>query len=130
MRKKRLFYWVVLTAILGIAFIGFRAASAAEEELDPLIVCKDTQKLVFENQLVRVVEERVPPGVAQAKHRHRHGVSIALSDYTNEETSYPSHKTMRRSRKAGDAGWREASVHESRNVGTTEEHVMRIELKY
>ena len=29
-----------------------------------------------------------------------------------------------------DAGWREASVHESRNVGANEEHLMRIELKY
>ena len=107
----------------------FRSARAAEE-LDPVIVCKDTQKLVFENQFVRVVEERVPAGVSQVKHQHRHGVSVALSDYTNEEINYPSREKVRRSRKAGDAGWREASVHESRNVGTSEEHLMRIELKY
>jgi hypothetical protein len=75
-------------------------------------------------------EERAPVGVSQVKHQHRHGVSVALSDYTNEEINYPSREKVRRSRKAGDAGWREASVHESRNVGTSEEHLMRIELKY
>jgi len=112
--------------VLGVA--EFRSAWAAEE-LDPLIVCKDTQKLVFENQFVRIVEERVPAGVSQVKHQHRHGVSVALSDYTNEEINYPSREKVRRSRKAGDAGWREASVHESRNVGANEEHLMRIELR-
>ena len=129
MRLSRLFAVLAVPLFLGLTLVPWQSASAAEE-LDPLIVCKDTQKLVFENQFVRVVEERVPAGVAQVKHQHRHGVSVALSDYTNEETSYPDHKTVRRSRKAGDAGWREASVHESRNVGTTEEHLMRIELKY
>ena len=129
MRFSRLLAVLLVPLFLGLTLAPWRTVSAAEE-LDPLIVCRDTQKLVFENQFVRVVEERVPAGVAQVKHQHRHGVSVALSDYTNEETSYPDHKTVRRSRKAGDAGWREASIHESRNVGTTEEHLMRIELKY
>jgi hypothetical protein len=35
-----------------------------------------------------------------------------------------------RSRNFGDVGWREASVHESRNVGKTEERLIRVELKY
>jgi len=129
MTRRKVYTSLAIWGTLLVLALGFDRASA-EEELDPLIVCKDTQKLVFENQLVRVVEERVPAGVLQAKHRHRHGISIALTDYTNEETSFPSMKTERRSRKMGDAGWREASVHISRNVGTTEERVMRIELKY
>jgi hypothetical protein len=129
MPRPRLFLVAIFCGVLVLGLAEFRSAAAAEE-LDPLIVCKDTQKLVFENQFVRVVEERVPAGVSQVKHQHRHGVSVALSDYTNEEVSYPSREKVRRSRKAGDAGWREASVHKSRNLGITEEHLMRIELKY
>ena len=129
MRGSRVFLIAIFCAVVVLGLAQFRSVRAAEE-LDPLIVCKDTQKLVFENQFVRVVEERVPAGVAQVKHQHRHGVSVAISDYTNEEINYPSREKVRRSRKAGDAGWREASVHESRNVGATEEHLMRIELKY
>jgi hypothetical protein len=128
MRRLRVFF-IAFFCVVVLSLATFRRAAAAEQ-LDPLIVCKDTQKLVFENQFVRVVEERVPAGVSQVKHQHRHGVSVALSDYTNEEINYPSREKVRRSRKAGDAGWREASIHESRNLGTSEEHLMRIELKY
>ena len=45
-------------------------AAGEPDPLDSLIVCKDTQKLIFENQYARVIEERVPPGIAQPKHRH------------------------------------------------------------
>ena len=129
MVKSRVLLLAVFCGVAGLVLTVARSAAAAEE-LDPLIVCKDTQKLVLENTFVRVVEERVPAGVAQVKHQHRHGISIALGDYTNEEINYPSMQKVTRSRKFGDVGWREASVHESRNVGKTEEHLIRVELKY
>jgi len=41
----------------------------------------ETQKLILENEFVRVFDIRLPPGVFEPKHSHAHGLTIALSDY-------------------------------------------------
>lgn len=99
------------------------------DPLDSLIVCKDTQKLIFENQFVRVIEERVPPGVAQPKHRHGHGVLIPLANSDIESMDDPGGQPTRRHLQFAEAGWREPVVHAVKNVGTTELLNIRIELK-
>jgi len=99
------------------------------DPLDSLVVCKDTQKLIFENQFARVIEERVPPGVAQPKHRHRHGVLIPLVNSDVESVDDPGGQPVRRHLQFGEAGWREPVVHAVKNVGTTELLNIRIELK-
>lgn len=105
------------------------APAGKPDPLDSLIVCKDTQKLIFENPFVRVIEERVPPGVAQPKHRHAHGVLIPLANSDIESVDDPGGQPVRRQLKIGEAGWREPVVHAVRNVGTTELLNVRIELK-
>ena len=99
------------------------------DPLDSLVVCKDTQKLIFENPFVRVIEERVPAGVAQPKHRHRQGVLIPLANSDVESVDDPGGQPVRRQLKFGEAGWREPVVHAVKNVGTTELLNIRIELK-
>jgi len=99
------------------------------DPLDSLIVCKDTQKLIFENPFVRVIEERVPVGVAQPKHRHRQGVLVPLANSDVESVDDPGGQPVRRPLKFGEAGWREPVVHAVKNVGTTELLNIRIELK-
>jgi len=99
------------------------------DPLDSLIVCKDTQKLIFENPFVRVIEERVPAGVAQPKHRHRQGVLVPLANSDVESVDDPGGQPVRRQLKFGEAGWREPVVHTVKNVGTTELLNIRIELK-
>jgi hypothetical protein len=108
---------------------GSGAPAGKPDPLDSLIVCKDTQKLILENQFVRVIEERVPPGVAQPKHRHAHGVLIPLANSDIESVDDPGGQPVRRQLKFGEAGWREPVVHAVRNVGTTELLNVRIELK-
>src|SRR5579862_1946904 len=76
------------------------------DPLDSLVACKDTQKLIFENAYVRVIEEKVPAGVAQPKHRHAKGVLIPLANSKIEsvdEGGQPVHREL----KLGDAGWRD-----------------------
>jgi hypothetical protein len=104
-------------------------APAASDPLDSLVVCKDTQKLIFENRFARVIEERVPPGVAQPRHRHQQGVLIPLADSTIEAVDDPAGRVARRQLKFGDAGWREPVVHAVRNVGQTELLNIRVELR-
>jgi hypothetical protein len=105
------------------------AAPARPDPLDSLVVCKDTQKLIFENQFARVIEERVPPGVAQPRHRHAQGVLVPLADSTIEAVDDPDGHVARRQLKSGEAGWREPVVHAVRNVGQTELLNIRVELR-
>ncbi|MGD0437057.1 MAG: hypothetical protein ABSB86_11375 [Bryobacteraceae bacterium] len=104
-------------------------SSAPPADLDSLLVCKDTLKLIFENQFVRVIDDRIPAGVAEPKHEHPHGLTIALADSDSEAVTYPGGETARRHASLGDVHWTEAVVHEVRNVGTTDSHTIRIELK-
>ena len=108
--------------------LGVRLAPA-QEELDSLKVCADTQKLLIENAFVRVIDDRIPAGIAEKKHQHKHGLTIVLGDYISEQTIYPERRVVRTPRKFGDVTWAEPVVHEVKNVGTTESRVIRIELK-
>jgi hypothetical protein len=120
-------------AVIGAGIIvaaGFLlSASPAEEELDSLKVCADTQKLILENPFVRVIDDRIPVGVTEPKHKHARGITIALSDYDIEQKTYPQATTKRSHRSFGEVNWGEPVVHEVHNVGQTPSHAIRIELK-
>ena len=125
---KRVFPICGAAAIcLSTAFLAW--PQAADDPLDSLKVCKETQHLIFENQFVRVIDDQIPPGVTEPMHRHRHSVSVYMSDYTNEQTTQDGKKTVQ-SRKAGVVSWSEATVHTVTNTGSTPSHQIRIELKF
>ena len=119
--------------VLGALFIAASAIlvrhSQAQGELDSLVVCRETQKLIFENPFVRVIDDAIPPGVSEPKHRHPHGVVIALTDADIETRTYPDGQPARHHNAKGTATWNEALVHDVKNVGTTPSHVIRIDLK-
>jgi hypothetical protein len=120
--------------LAGLLSVGLGAwftvrPQSDDDPLDSLKVCKDTQKLVFENQFVRVIDDTIPPGVTEPRHRHRHGVAVYLSDYVTEQITDDGKKTLQQ-RKLGLAAWSEAIIHQVRNTGTTPSHAIRIELKY
>jgi hypothetical protein len=112
---------------LGAVFVAWPQAS--DDPLDSLKVCAATQHLLFENQFVRVIEDSIPVGVSEARHSHRHGVVVCLTDYTVEQGFDNGPKTISQ-RKANTASWSEATIHTVKNVGTTPSHAIRIELKY
>ena len=124
MRTRRLVVVLIggaLAALLG----GLRLLHAQQETAPP----PDTQKLLLENPFVRVFEIRMPPGAFEARHSHGRGLTIALSDYDNETRSYPDGRVNRGHTKFGEVRWAEPVTHEARNVGATEQRVIRIELK-
>ena len=125
----RKFWKIVLPALLLLSLALVAWPQATDDPLDSLKVCAATQKLIFENQFVRVIDDSIPPGVTEPRHRHRHGVSIYLSDYTTESISDDG-KVTSQPRKSGVAHWNEATIHQVRNTGTTLSHAIRIELKY
>lgn len=89
----------------------------------------ETQKIILENEFVRVLDIHVPPGVFEPEHSHARGVTIALSDYDNETKTLPQGRISNSHTKFGDVKWAEPVTHEARNTGTSEQHVIRIELK-
>jgi hypothetical protein len=129
-KKPKKLLFGALAVFAAVLVVGLRPSSAQQEELDALKVCPDTQKLVLENTFVRVIEERLPPGAAQAKHRHPHGLTIAMSSFENDGFSYTDGHATKSVRTLGDVRFAEEIVHSGKNVSSTEQHVIRIELKY
>lgn len=103
------------------------AASTAFAQ-DPAKVTPGTHKVILENDRVRVLDVRVKPGQKVPTHSHPAYVVYALSDFKVKFT-YPGGKTAELAGKAGEASWREAETHAAENVGTTELHVLNVELK-
>ena len=116
----------------GALFVVFAVARGRSQtdDLDVLKVIPENYKLIIDNQFVRVLEARIPPGTEEKPHRHLKGVSVCLTEYTLESRTLPDGPWVRNERKVGTTYWSEASLHQVRNVGTTESHTIRIELKY
>jgi len=118
----------VLVLALLAAALTWRLASAVPPELDPLKTAPDTHKLAFENAFVRVLEVRVPPGGREPLHGHSRRVIVYLSDFHTRVT-VQGQQPEDSLRKAGLVRWSEPVVHTVENIGTTEGHVISVELK-
>lgn len=129
--KRRLVLRIGLAALTIVVLVVMALpAQSQSDDLDVLKVIPENYKLLFENQFVRVIEARVPPGTVEKPHRHMRGVSVCMTEYTIESRPVPDGQWTRSERKLGTVYWSEASLHQLRNVGTTQSHTIRIELKY
>ena len=130
-RAKRLLTAGGLVAMLLLVLIFWtRAASAQNDDLDVLKVIPENYTLIIDNPFVRVLEARIPPGTEEKPHRHLKGVSVCLTEYTLESRTLPDGQWVRNDRKVGTTYWSEAGLHQVRNVGKTQSHTIRIELKH
>ncbi len=130
-RKRRLVIRITAAAfaIVGAALFVSPVHSQTDD-LDVLKVIPENYKLILDNQFVRVIEARVPPGTVEPPHRHMRGVSVCMTEYTIESRAVPNGEWVRSERKLGTVYWSDASLHQLRNVGETTSHTIRIELKY
>jgi len=124
-RKK-----AVLAAVALFVVFALARGRSQTDDLDVLKVIPENYKLIIDNQFVRVLEARIPPGTEEKPHRHLKGVSVCLTEYTLESRTLPDGAWVRNERKVGTTYWSDASLHQVRNVGTTMSHTIRIELKY
>jgi hypothetical protein len=120
MTKKRLA--VLLASVVLLAGARLVLAQGGAPKLT------DTQKVIMENMFVRVIEVRVPAGVAEPLHSHARGVTVALTEYDNE-TKAPGAQWAKSHTRFGEVKWAEPVTHEARNSGSTDQRVIRIELK-
>jgi beta-alanine degradation protein BauB len=95
---------------------------------DPTKTDPDKYHVVFENDRVRVLEYRDQPGDKTTLHAHPDFVLYAVGPFKRRLTSGDG-KVVEREFKAGDVIWGMAQAHIGENIGTTETHVMMMELK-
>lgn len=100
------------------------AATRGPTETDP-----DKYKVLFENERVRVLEYRDEPGQKTAAHYHPDYVLYALTSFRRSLTLPAEGKSATRDVKAGDVAFGKAQVHIGENVGTSETHIIMVELK-
>lgn len=120
---------LAFVAVAALAAAVLARPQAADDPLDPLRVAPDTHRVALENKFVRVLDVRLPPGKVEPRHRHPHGMSVYFTDWDAKVTADGGQPEVRH-RTAGTFAWSEAIVHRVENVGPTEGHILRIELKY
>ena len=125
----RTFALVGTIALVSATASAFSLTQSTSDALDPVRVAPDTHKVAFENAFVRVLEVHIPPGSIEPRHRHPHGLTVYLSDWQAKVT-VDGKEALVNQRKAGTFAWSEAVIHTVQNVGPSEGHVLRIELKY
>lgn len=120
---------VLAAAMIVIAATALSQVPSTGDALDPVRVAPDTHKVAFENAFVRVLEVHIPPGQIEPRHRHPHGLSVYFSDWEAKVTVDGKESQVNR-RTTGTFAWSDAVIHTVQNVGKSEGHVLRIELKH
>jgi quercetin dioxygenase-like cupin family protein len=88
----------------------------------------ETHKVLLDNDQVRVLDVRIQPGQKIAMHSHPANVVYFVSD-AKFKITFPDGKTALREIKAGTALWSGPETHAVENTGTTEYHLVQIEMK-
>ena len=129
-RRRRAIFQGCAVLTLVTVLLLVRPSSAQNDDLDVLKVIPENYKVILENPFVRVLEARIPAGTEEKPHRHLRGVSVCMTEYTLESRILPDGNWVRNDRVVGTTYWSEASLHQVRNIGRTQSHTIRIELKY
>ena len=95
---------------------------------DPVITDSDKYKVVLENDRVRVLEYRDSPGERTSPHHHSDFVLCALSAFKRKFVLADGREVVRDVR-PGEVAWSKAQAHIGENVGSTDTHVLIVELK-
>lgn len=97
-------------------------------ELDPVKVAGNMYRTEFENEQVRVVRIKIPPGASIPKHTHGHRISVALTpvviEFTNEDGSKAEVEF-----KAGEARFGTPATHSELSKRNEPSEIILIDLK-
>ncbi|AEI11218.1 hypothetical protein [Cellulomonas gilvus] len=94
---------------------------------DPIASNPEYDRVLWENEFVRVLEYTDSPGVQTVAHEHPNSVMITLSAFDRRLSS--GERTRDVSLPAGQAVWLPAQRHSGHNTGTTPTHAIFVELK-
>ena len=95
---------------------------------DILEIAPESTKVIFENERVRVVDLLLKPGEKADTHSHPDFFAYILNDSKIKNTPNEG-EASEREFKEGEVMWSEATTHITENTGTTDTHVLIVELK-
>ncbi len=95
---------------------------------DPVVTDGDKYKVVLENERVRVLEYRDSPGQRTSPHRHPDYVLCALSAFKRRLVVTDGREAVREFR-PGEVAFGKSQSHIGENIGSTDTHVLIVELK-
>ena len=95
---------------------------------DPVVTDGDKYKVVLENDRVRVLEYRDTPGQRTSPHYHPDYILCSLGSFTRKFVLSGGREAVREVR-PGEVVFGKAQSHIGENVGSTDTHVLLIELK-
>jgi quercetin dioxygenase-like cupin family protein len=106
------------------------------EALDALVAAPEHHNLLFENEVVRVLDTRIPPGERTAVHTHRWPAALYVLSWSAfvrrdaQEMVVVDSRTLSPSPAPSEAIWTPAlAAHSLENVGAAELRVISVELK-
>jgi quercetin dioxygenase-like cupin family protein len=95
---------------------------------DPVVTDGDKYKVILENERVRVLEYRDSPGQRTSPHRHPDYLLCALSAFPRRLILTDGREAVREFR-PGEVAFGKAQSHIGENIGSTDTHVLIVELK-
>ena len=95
---------------------------------DPVVTDGDKYKVILENERVRVYKYDDKPGDKTHMHDHNDFTLYALAPFKRKLT-FADGKSITRQFKAGEIIWMKKQTHLGENIGTTDTHVIIVELK-
>lgn len=107
---------------------GFLLAVVALPGQDPLKVAPNNTKLLLENDRVRVFEFRAKPGEREPQHSHPAHVIYVVRGGKAKFTM-PDGTSVEQELQAGQAVWGDPTTHTVDVIGTSDVHVIAVELK-
>ncbi len=106
------------------------------DELDALMAAPEFHTLLFENESVRVLDTRIPPGQTTPLHSHRWPGALYILSWSDFVRRDQDGRTVLDSRGMGAAARGTAlwtpplALHTLENVGNSDLHVIAVELKH
>jgi quercetin dioxygenase-like cupin family protein len=117
---------LVVGILMAVAMLAITSSKASAQ--DPVKVAPSMCKVLLENDRVRVLDFWLKPGDKLPMHSHPAAVTYFMTT-GKVKTTLPDGKVTEMEAKAGEARWAEPVTHANENVGTTDAHVIVVELK-
>lgn len=95
---------------------------------DPVKVAPKMNKVLMNNEQVRVLDVMLKPGDKMPMHSHPDNVLYVISGGTTRSTDAKG-KATDHTYKAGECFFRKGETHMAENIGKTTTHVLNVELK-
>ena len=125
MKETKLFSSILI--LISICILACESESN-KNFLDAAKLDPDHYKVEFENDKVRVLRIKYPPGEKSVMHDHSEGVVVVLNDQKAKFTQ-PNGESFTGNAKAGTVFWSKATRHLPENIGNDTTDVIQIELK-